>query len=258
MITTKYVRDNIDDIRASIAKRQSNFPIDELLKDDEEWRAIKTELQRLQAERNKESMKVSELKKKGKDAAKKIAQLAELKGRVEDGEKRLKEKEARIDELIWSLPNILDKSVPVGMPPDGNKTLRTWGKPKQDGKSHEELLINAGLLDMERAAKIAGSRFYILRGDLVLLEQSLLRYALDFLTAKGYTPILPPFMLRKSYYRGVAPIATFEDALYYVGESREAAERRGIEHLEDELYMIATAEHAMAAMHAGELFSGKD
>ncbi|MCL4379202.1 serine--tRNA ligase [Candidatus Marsarchaeota archaeon] len=257
MITTKYVRDNIDDIRDTLKKRGSDYPIDELLKLDEEWRSMKTSLQELQAERNRESIKISELKKKGKDAKKMVSQLGELKARVEKGEKELDAKASRIEELLWNMPNTLDRSVPAGQPPEANKVMREWGVPKKANiGTHEEILVKAGLLDVERAAKTAGARFYFLKGDMVLLEQALLRYALDFLASRGYIPILPPFMLKRKYYRGAAPIATFEDALYSVGESREAAANRGIEHVGDELYMIATAEHALAAMHAEELFSG--
>ncbi len=259
MLTTKYLRDNIEEIRSSLKKRRSKYPVEELLALDEEWRTRKTKLQELQSERNKESLKISELKKKKKDATKQIAQLADLKAEIEKGEKELGEKANRIDELLWNLPNVLDKSVPEGDPPDANKVIRKWGEPKKSGVgSHEEILTKMGLLDVERAAKVSGARFYFLKGDLVLLEQSVLRYALDFLATKGYKAILPPFMLRKKYYKGVAPIATFEDALYAVGESREAAQKNELEHVDDDMYLIATAEHAIAAMHAGELFSGND
>ncbi len=258
MITTKYVREHIDEIRDSIRRRNGNFPIDELLKLDEKWRAQKTALQELQAERNAESLKISELKKKGKDTSKKIAQLAEIKQKIEEGERELAGGEQAIESMLWSMPNLLDKSVPTGNPPKDNVIMRKWGAPKNnDAGSHEEILTKMGLLDIERAAKVTGSRFYYLKGDLVLLEQSLLRYALDFLASKGYMAVLPPFMLRRKYYRGVAPLATFEDALYAVGESRESFARKELEHLDDELFMIATAEHALAAMHAEELFSVK-
>ncbi len=256
MITTKYVRDHIEDIRMSIMKRKSSFPLEELLSLDEKWRTEKTELQELQSKRNTESLKISEMKKKNKDPSKQIKMLAEIKAQIEERDEALKKKEERINELIWSVPNIIDKSVPVGQPPEGNKIIRTWGKAVDKEVSHLDVLVKLGLLDMERAAKTAGSRFYFLRGDLVLLEQSLLRYALDFLAQRGYTAILPPFMLKKSYYRGVAPMANFEDALYMASEPKEAAGMKNIEHVEDELYMIATSEHAIAAMHSGELFSG--
>ena len=253
------MRDNIAELRDSIKRRASSYPIEELLKLDEEWRSLKTSLQELQAERNKESLKISELKKKGKDASKKIAELAELKSKIDESEKELKAKEEKLERLLWNMPNVLDKSVPAGMPPDGNIIIRKWGEVKKGiGKSHEEILTSMGLLDIERAAKTAGARFYFLKGNLVLLEQSLLRFTLDFLAKKGYRAVLPPLMLKKKYYRGVAPIATFEDALYAVGESKESAAKKELEHVDDEMYMIATSEHALVAMHAEELFSVND
>ena len=152
------------------------------------------------------------------------------------------------------MPNILDESVPEGDPPDASKILSKWGTPKAGvGLNHEEILAKLGMLDTERAAKTAGSRFYFLKGDLVLLEQSLLRYALDKLTKKGFTLILPPFMLKKKYYNGVAPLGVFEDALYRISEANEAASMKEAEHIEDELFLISTAEHALASMHAEEL-----
>src|SRR5208282_3244231 len=89
-------------------------------------------------------------------------------------------------------------------------------------------------------------------------EHALTRFTLDLLVKQGFTPVLPPFMLRKKYYRGVAPLATFEDALYRITESNEASAIKDIEHMEDELFMIGTAEHSLAAMHAEEIFSVND
>lgn len=259
MINTKYVRENLADIKETLKKRNSNFPLDELLKIDEGWRKRKTELQGLQAAHNKASYEISELKKNGKDIKKKIAELAKMKSKIAAMESAISKDEAKIDALVWNVPNILDKSVPVGNPPEANKVLRKWGTPKKGATpSHEEILTKLKLLDVERAAKTAGSRFYFLRGDLVLLEQSLLRYALDKLSKKGYTPILPPFMLKKKYYRGVAPLGVFEDALYRITEAGEAGSIKEMEHMEEELFLISTAEHALASMHADEVFSVND
>ncbi len=257
MITTKYVRDNLAEIRATLKSRNSKFPLDELLAIDEKWRKTKTELQELQAKRNKASLEISETKKKGGDVKEKIAALGALKTKIEADEANLSAYESKIDALVWSVPNVLDKSVPIGNPPEASKTLKTWGTVKQKkGPNHEEILTKLGFLDVERAAKTAGSRFYFLRGDLVLLESALTRYALDKMAKKGYVPILPPFMLRKKYYKGVAPLGVFEDALYRISEANEASGLKDAEHLDDELFLISTAEHSLAAMHAEELFSG--
>ncbi len=254
MITTKYVRDHLAEIRETLKSRNSKFPLDELLAADEKWRKLKTEYQELQSKRNKSSLEISEAKKKGQEIKEKIAALATLKKQMEAMEQEIPKYEAQIDALVWNVPNMLDKSVPLGMPPEANKTLKTFGQiTKKSGPNHEEILTKLGLLDVERAAKTAGSRFYYLRGDLVLLEQSVLRYALDKLAKKGFTAILPPFMLRKKYYKGVAPLGVFEDALYRISEANEAANLKDAEHLDDEMFLISTAEHALASMHAEEL-----
>jgi len=259
MLTTKYVRDNIDAIKESLKKRRSKYPIDRLLDLDRAWREEKTQLQELQSKKNKASLEISELKKKGMEIKEKVESLAYLKEQVDELEKNMGKNEQEIEKLLWNIPNVLDKSVPEGDPPEANKMLKTWGDPKEKSiGTHEEILEKLGFLDMERAAKVAGARFYYLKGDLVLLEQSLGRYALDFMAKRGYVPVLPPFMLRKKYYRGVAPLATFEDALYMTGESKESSVMSGVEHVDDELFMIGTAEHSLAAMHAEELFSVKD
>jgi seryl-tRNA synthetase len=259
MLTTKYVRDHIDEIKESLGRRKSDYPIDKLLELDTSWRQNKTQLQELQAKRNKASIEISELKKKNSEIEANIQALASLKDNITELEKSITKQEQEIDKLLWNIPNVLDKSVPTGVPPDGNVILKTWGKinPKTI-PTHEEILGKLNLLDMERAGKIAGSRFYYMKGDLVLLELSLLRFTLDFLEKRGYTAVLPPFMLKEKYYRGTTPLATFEDALYKVGESREAETSKEIEHVEEELYLIGTSEHAVAAMHADELFSGAE
>jgi seryl-tRNA synthetase len=258
MINTKYVRENLVEIRETLKNRASSFPLDDLLSADEKWRKLKTELQELQSKRNKASLEISEAKKKGEDIKGRISALAELKTQTTAMEKDILKYEEQIDALIWNVPNVLDKSVPVGIPPEANKVVKKWGTVKKTNiGAHEDILEKLDLLDMERAAKVAGARFYYMKGDLVLLEQSLGRYALDFLAKRGYVSVLPPFMLRKKYYRGVAPLATFEDALYRTAESQEASSLKGIEHVDDELFMIGTAEHSLAAMHAEELIPGK-
>lgn len=259
MITTKYVRDNLASIRKALKNRNSKFPLDELLELDEKWRKMKTELQELQSRRNKASLQISEAKKKGEEIKDKISTLGDLKKEMEALEKSIPEYEQKIDTLIWNVPNMLDSSVPIGNPPEANKVLKTKGSIRnKESQNHEQILTKLGLLDIERAAKTAGSRFYYLKGDLVLLEQSILRYALDKLSKKGFTPVLPPFMLRKKYYRGVAPLGVFEDALYRIYEPSEVATVKNAEHMEEELFLISTAEHALASMHADELIPAAD
>ncbi len=259
MITTKYVRDHAEEMRKSLKDRNSKFKLDELLELDERWRALRTESQELQATRNKASLEISSAKKNGEDVEKKIMKLGDLKKKLEGMESEMSAVESEISSMVWNIPNVLDVSVPIGMPPEANKTVKTWGTiKKKDGPNHADILTKLGLLDEERAAKTAGSRFFYLRGDLALLEHALTRYTIDKMYGKGYTLISPPYMLRKKYYRGVAPLGIFEDALYRVSEAKEAEAVTGFEHLDDELFMISTAEHIIAAMHAEETFSGAE
>jgi seryl-tRNA synthetase len=260
MLTAKYVKDNLDAIRKSLQNRGSKYPLDELLGLDEKLKKVNKELQELRAERNTGSEQIGAAKKAGKEQDKAlISRMGEVKNKIESIEKEIPAQEARLQTLLWGMPNILDESVPVGEPPDSNKVIRTWGKPvPKNIPAHEEILGKLGMLDVERAGKTTGARFYFMKGDLVLLEMSLLRYTMDFLVKRGYTPVLPPFMLKKKYYMGAAPLATFEDALYRVGESTEASKLKDVEHVEDELFLIGTAEHALATMHAEELFSANE
>ena len=123
---------------------------------------------------------------------------------------------------------------------------------------HEEALIKLGLLDIEQASKVAGSRFFYMKGDLALLEQALIQFAIKELTKKGYTLVAPPMMMKREYYKGVTSMGDFQEMLYKAGESKEAEGGKDTEHMDEELFMIATSEHPIAALHANQIFSKKD
>lgn len=256
MLTTKYVRDNIGAIRASLKRRKSDYPIDELLKLDEELRGIKTKLQQLQAKRNKESLEVSAAKKRGEGIQEKVSALAGIKGEIEDLEASVPTYEERVNFLLWNMPNILDESVQYGRDETENIERRKWGKPAEKAAgSHVDLLERLKLIEVERAAKVAGARFYYLKGDFVLLGKSLERFALDELMKKGYAPLQPPYLMKREHYKGVTGLGDFEEMLYAAGRPRDSKKE---EKDEEELFLIATSEHPMAALHAGEVFSAKE
>ena len=149
-----------------------------------------------------------------------------------------------MDSILQQLPNVTHSSVPFGKDDSENEEVRTWGSPQEKTfslKDHGSLLESRGLADFERATKIAGAGFYFLKGDLVLLEQALLKFGLDVLTKKGFTAISPPLMMRQKHYAAVTDLADFENVMYK------------IEH--EDNYLIATAEHPLAAMFSGELLS---
>ncbi|MCL5102266.1 MAG: serine--tRNA ligase [Candidatus Marsarchaeota archaeon] len=259
MITTKYVRDHIQEIRASLERRKSDYPIDELLKLDEQWRANKTELQGLQARRNKTSLEISKIKKGGGNADDKIKEIASAKEKMQSLENEISEMEKKIENLLLNMPNTLHESVPYGLSDDDNLEIRKWGDASKKLEfGHEDILTKMGLIDIERAAKISGARFYYLRGDIAMLEQALISFALDELVKKGYTAIAPPLMMKREYYKGVTALGDFEEQLYRVTDPADVNDVKDYEHMEEDLYMISTAEHPMAAMHAGEVFSSKE
>jgi seryl-tRNA synthetase len=260
MLTSRYLRENIDAIRESMARRKSDYPVEEMLKLDEKLRKANVEIQQLRAERNRLSLEIAEKKKKENSIDKeKTEKVSEIKSKLDGLEKELPDDEQKLKNLLWNMPNILDKSVPYGADDSQNKEISKHGNalPKNI-PGHEELLTKMGLLDLEAAAKVSGARFYYLKGDIALLEQSLIRFAIDELVAKGYTLISPPLMMRKEYFRGAAPLGDFEETLYKVTDPKEAESKNDYEKTDEDLYMIGTSEHTMAAMYAGHTFAAKE
>jgi seryl-tRNA synthetase len=260
MFTTRYVKDNIEAIRESLERRKSNYPVDKLLALDSESAGIRQELQELRTERNAGSRKLSEAKKSGGEADVALSKrLLEVKARIIELESSLERYDSNINSLLLNMPNILDRAVPYGADESGNVELKKVGEAKKRMiPGHEEILKNLGLLELEKAAEVSGARFYYLKGDGALLEQALIRFAIGNITKSGYTLISPPMMLRKEYYKGVTALGDFEEALYKVVDPLESDAKEGLEKLEDELFLISTSEHAIAAMHSGKVFSAKE
>ena len=262
------MRDHIAEIKRSMEKRKSDYPIEELLSLDAEWRTMQTKLEELRSRRNKSSLEISQMKKNADgdwdgiaaqiDA--KISDISRIKAEIEAIEAEMPSYNSRIEELLWNMPNVLDESVPYGNDDTANVEISVWGDKKRPNtrKTHEEALASLGLLDMEDAARVSGARFYYMMGDIALLEQSLIRFALDELNGKGYVPVSPPLMLKKDFYRGVTAVGDFQDALYMATDSKESESLKDLERAGNDLFLIATSEHAIAAMHSGKNFSAKD
>ena len=243
MFTTKYVIQNLERIKKSLEKRKSDYPLDELLKLDKEYKEKKKKLEELQHKKNIVTIKIA----KGEEVDKNLKDVSE---EIEKLEKETKDYEKRIRELLFSLPNMLSEDVPYGKDDSENVEIRRVGDIKKEkGESHEEIAKKFDWIDVARAAKVSGSRFYYLKNDLVILENSLIRFGLDFLKQKGYTLIQPPYMLRKEAYEGVTSLADFEEMLYKASGKEETGE--------EERYLIATAEHPIAAMYMNEVLDSK-
>jgi seryl-tRNA synthetase len=187
------------------------------------------------------------LKKKGKDADKELSKAKTIDVEITRLEKEVSGSEQEVHHFLMRIPNLLHESVPVGKDENDNVPIRTWGKiPKFSFpvKDHITLSLNLDLMDIERAGKTAGARFFYLKRDAVLLDMALMSFALEEMQKKGYTPVEPPFLMHRKPYEGVVALSDFEDVLYKIEK--------------EDLYLIATSEHPMAAMFMDEVLMAND
>ncbi len=247
------LRETPDVVRADLRKRGRDVAVvDAVRAKDEEWRGGLNKLQNLRAERNKAGKLIAEAKKAGQDAKPILDQMAALSAEQADLEKAVPAAEAERDRLLRSIPNLMHPSVPVGKDDSENVEIRAWGgKPTLPfaGKSHVDLLDSLDLADLERAARASGARFAYMKGDLVLLGRALEFFALTQLSAKGFTAIEPPYLLRREALEGAIDLADFESVIYRV-EAGVADDGKG---KAPDLYLIATSEHPLLALHLGEI-----
>lgn len=246
MIDPKIIRDEPDRIRRMLKARAVDFDLDGLLEAFEERKDLNRSADDLRRRRNEIGVLISRRKKAGEDVSDLLREMGSLSTRLSAIEESEKETGRRYADLARSMPNMIHESVPVGPDDGSNREMRRWGAPPSfdcNPKDHVEISVNRGLVDMERAAKVSGSRFYYMKGDLVRLNQALMNYALDLLRERGYTAVQPPYMINRRAMEGAVIAEDFEDVIYKVQD--------------DDLYLIGTSEHAMAAMHADEILDGK-
>jgi len=246
MLDIKLFREAPELVKKNYAKRKDPKLIknvDELIKNDKDWRASLKKLEELKRLRNEVSQQVPKLK--GVEKQKKIDEMKKNNEAIAKQESQVEKLKNEINQLLLRLPNLLHESVPYGKDDSENVELRKWGVIKKDykPKSHVDILTEYDLGDTDKASEVSGARFYYLKGDLVLLDYALMRFALDKLVNKGFTAVEPPYMLRKEPYEGVTDLADFKDVMYKIeGE---------------DLYLIATSEHPIAAMHMNEVLDKK-
>jgi len=246
MLDIKLIRENPDIVRKNLQKRNDKEKLtlfEEVISLDAEWRGSLQELEKLKNQRNVISREIAELKKQGKKADEKLKIAKVIPEKIKELEEYVVDLRGRIDSILMRLPNLLHESVPTGVDSSQNEIVKLVGKkPHYDFelKSHVDLLQDLDLADIERAAKTSGARFYFAKNELVMLDLALKKLALDLLIKKGYSPIEPPFMIRRGPYEGVTDLNDFEDVLYKIQD--------------EDLYLIATSEHAIGGMHMNELF----
>jgi seryl-tRNA synthetase len=241
MIDIKLIREKPEWVKKKVKDRGYDpSEINILLKADKEWRTLKEESDKLRARRNEISKKISELKKQKKNADSVIKEAKEIPEKLAETERKMAEAEAKKDCIWQRTPNLQDDSVPIGGA-EKNKEVKKWGKIpkfKFPVKGHAELLENLGVLDLKRAAKISGSGFYILRGELATLERALIQFMIDFHVKDGFEEINPPHIVNSKTMFGTGNLPKFESDLYKTKE---------------ELYLIPTAEVPVTNIYADEI-----
>ncbi|MEA2423941.1 MAG: seryl-tRNA synthetase, partial [Thermoleophilaceae bacterium] len=190
MLDVKLLRREPDQVRAALARRGSADAVDRLLTMDARRREVLPELEGLRAERNEASEAIGNAKRSGEDASDAIEKMRGVGAQIKSLEGELAMVDAGLDELLSTLPNLPDPTAA-----DEDDVVKEWGEPRQGGRDHVDLLD--GLIDMEAGARVAGSRFVYMKGDLVFLELALVRWALELLDGKGFTPVVPPVLVRE-------------------------------------------------------------
>jgi len=250
MLDIKLFRENPESIINSLEKRKDNEKIKlakEVIEKDKEYRELKKQLDKIKHKRNQASQDINKLKKQKKDAKKEIKKASDLAKQIEETEKKAKILKERITHLLMKIPNILHESVPYGKDDSENKEIKKEGKiPKFDFKlkSHGEIAEKIDGINFDKAAEVSGAGFHYLKNDLAKLNIALMQFAVDKLTKKGFQLIIPPLMLRRKPYEGVTDLADFENVMYKIED--------------EDLYMIATSEHPIAALYMNETIDEKD
>ncbi len=217
MLDVKMVRANPDEVRESLRRRgEPTAPLDEFIAVEEERRRLVGEVESMRSERKKASEAIGARKKAGEDAGAEMAATRELGERIKAREADLAVSEARLHELLLAIPNIVLPDVPSGGE-DDSVVLREVGERPTfafEPKDHVDLGVALDVIDIERAAKVSGSRFAYLKGDLVLLELALVRYGIDAVMAKGFRPVVPPVLVREEAMYGTGFFPTDEQSIY--------------------------------------------
>src|ERR1051325_2870930 len=247
MLDLNYVRENIDKVRAALdARRFDTTALDDFARNDEERRRVIAESDQLNAQRNASSREIGALMKEGKkdEADARRAEVGTLKERIAELDQRRDDAETRMRELLSTLPNIPHGSVPVGADESANTEVRRWGQPPEfdfEPKDHVDLGSALGILDLERATKIAAARFAILNGAGARLERALINFMLEVQTREhGYVETLPPFIVNRAALFGTGQLPKFEADLFKLDDPRE-------------LYLVPTAEVPVTNYHREEI-----
>ncbi|MEK6896627.1 MAG: serine--tRNA ligase [Nanoarchaeota archaeon] len=249
MIDIQFVREHANLVKETIKKKFQAYKlklVDEVIAKDEKWRALKTEADKLRSERNKLSREIGEAKKAGKNPASLLQRAQSIPDEITRIETQSDALYSDIQRIIMKLPNEMHSSVPVGKDAGENVVLKIIGKPKTlkfEVRNHAELAELLKLADFDASARTSGNGFYYIQGELALLNQALIRFALETMVKKGYTYVETPLMLRGEVIKSVTDLQDVQNQIYKIeGE---------------DLYLIGTSEHALIGRYYDTILSEK-
>ena len=247
MLDLKAIRSDPERVKAALARRGAAEQVNELLALDARRRELLPEVENAQAERKTLSKQIGEKKKAGEDAEELMTAVQALKERIESAKGELEGVEAKLDELALTLPNIPDADAPEGLTEEDAVVIREVGeRPEFDfePRDHLEIGTELGLIEIEKAAELSGSRFAYLKGDLVLLELALVRFAIELVRGEGHEPVVPPVLVREEALEGTGFLPGDRDQIYEIPK--------------DELFLTGTSEVGLAGLHADEILDGDE
>ena len=248
MLDLKFVRTNLNEVKAMLQKRGYQFDLSVFEAIDKKRRDLLPELESLRHRRNRVSQDIAEMKKKGVDASPVITEMKQVSSDIKEMEALLSGVEEELGPLLMVMPNMPDDSVPAGADEKDNPTVRTWGDIRDrhfEPLSHWEIGERLGILDFPRASKIAGARFALYRGFGAMLERALINFMLDIHTREhGYTEVLPPFMVNAASMTGTGQLPKFKEDLFKIEDW--------------DFYLIPTAEVPVTNIHREEILNEED
>ena len=252
MIDIKYIKENPEEVieRYAIKGKDAKEEIAKILELDGQRRALIVEGETLKAEQNKTNKLIPQYKKEGRDVAPIFAELKEIAGKTKAIDEQLREVEGEYNALMLGLPNLPDRDLKPGGK-ENNEPLRYWGEPRKfdfDAKNHVDLCTDLGLIDYKRGTKLSGSGFWIYRGMGARLEWALLNYFIDTHLGDGYELILPPHMLEYECGVTAGQFPKFADEVFKIANPTDNRS----------LYMLPTAEAALASLYRGEILTEAD
>lgn len=244
----KFVRENPELVMDAMRKRNANVNLDEFLELEKKRRELTLQVEALKSQRNAASQEIGKMKKDGENADAQMAEVRALGDKIAEDDKELKDIEARLKEILMTIPNMPAADTPVGSSDADNPVVRTWREPAKfafEPQAHWDIGEKLNILDVERAGKVSGARFTFYRGLGSRLERSVINFFLDIHTGEnGYTEFFPPFIVNKDSMQGTGQLPKFAEDMFKL---------EGLDY-----YLIPTAEVPITNLHRDEILSGDD